>query len=154
MKCLSLILALIAQLAVANTDVYQYTNAQGNLVVSNQPSASAKKMNLPPLNVAVAPMSNSDFKANGYTAQNYSRIGLNSYIGPNETRRTQILQEELSKEKTGLNNAQQLLNQSKAIKFNSESEYQARIKALQDAINEHQKNIEILNKQLENNPRE
>lgn len=114
----------------AENSVYTYTNAQGNLVVGNKPTLNAKPMPLPPLNV------------------------ITPYVGANETGRRQILRNELTKEQIALSDTQQMLIQSKNMKFNSEihnqAAYQNRIQSLQNAIKEHKKNIELLNKQLGN----
>ena len=85
----------------ASNNVYQYTDAQGNLVISNKP-----------------PMAT-------------------------QNKRRQILQEELTREKAALAEAQNLLAQNANTKGN-----QPRITTIEDAIKEHKKNIDILNKQL------
>ena len=65
-----------------------------------------------------------------------------------ESKRRLILQEELSKEQQALKETQTILTQSSNIKTKDEAQNKERYRILQDAINEHQKNISILNKQL------
>ncbi|MFN7095685.1 MAG: hypothetical protein ACK4M7_10010 [Burkholderiales bacterium] len=159
MQYLSLALTLILPVVFANDkSVYQYTNAQGNLVVGNTATAQAQKMELPPLNIYTSPITAADLKAKGYTepslnqAKNITKA--NPYLGLNEIRRKEILQEELAREKIALNDSKQMLSQGKSIKLisetNSPQQYMTRIQGLKDAVAEHQRNIDILNKQLGN----
>lgn len=147
----------------ATDDIYEYTDAYGNTVVSNiNKGNKAKKLKLPPLDIYAAPMSKADMNAIGYTAdQALLRAELPQTLEANvlyftrtqNKTRTAILQEELDKEEVALVDSNKLLltlNQN--IKpthiggNNADS-----IKALQESIIEHKKNIELLKKELNNN---
>ncbi|MDQ5921669.1 MAG: hypothetical protein QG673_1728 [Pseudomonadota bacterium] len=106
-KYLTVILLMCTYLAIttyycyADDAIYQYTDKNGNLVISNNPP------------------------------------------GTQGNKRSQILKEELSKEQSALKEAQDLLAQNG--KYDKQKIPDNR---LNDAIKEHEKNIEILKKQL------
>jgi 2C-methyl-D-erythritol 2,4-cyclodiphosphate synthase len=62
-----------------------------------------------------------------------------------QNKRTQILQDELNRESIALNNTQVLIKQNEQT---SGAQQQARRKMLEEALTVHQKNINILKKQL------
>lgn len=139
-------------------NVYQYTDSKGQLVFTNKPVKNAKKVKLPPISVYAAPMTKSDYKGKSYNSKpsdNVAKIYVKKSadnLGTNEVGRNEILNDELAKEKLALNDSQQALAQAKKTKLPSEQNnpelYQERIQGLQDAVTEHQKNIDILSKQL------
>lgn len=109
-------------------EVYQYVDHDGNTVISNKSTKNAKKMNLPALK----------YEKNSTIQKNNPRI--------------EILKNELEREKQALEDARSLLKQNKNLKITNNDKEQKlskeRIKTLESAINEHEKNIEILTKQL------
>lgn len=146
-------------LAYASDNVYQYTDKNGMTVYTNKPVKNSKKLDLPALSVYAAPVTLNDYSAKGYTAKaknntNTPKVYVKNTqtFGTNEVGRTQILHEELSKEKQALSDSQQALQQAQKTKLASEQNnpdlYQQRLQALRDAVTEHQKNIDILSKQL------
>lgn len=149
---------LIVNSVFAADSVYEYVDKNGNVTYSNKPSKNAKKVTLPPISVYSAPMSLNSY-SNKPSAKNnsgiktiYPKSSVPQYSGTNETGRKQILTEELASEKLALVDSQQALSEAKKIKLSSEktndASYQKRIQALEDSVTEHQKNIDILNKQL------
>ena len=144
----------------ATNDIYQYTDANGNTVFSNiNKNNTAKKVILPPLSVYASPMSKADMYANGYTA-NQALIkmpktldnGSVYFTMTQNAARVQILQDELHKENIALADSKKLLFTSQNIKsknMDSNTDKNS-VKILQDAIIEHEKNIELLNKELNN----
>jgi hypothetical protein len=116
-------------------EIYQYTDNNGNTVISNRATKNAHKLNLPALT---------------YTTT--SAVGTNTRNKRNS--RTEILKGELEREKQALKNTQALLEQNKGLKVanNDKEQKQAleRQKTLEASIIEHKKNIEILTKQLAN----
>jgi hypothetical protein len=163
--CLCIISIIYLQYANAVNEVYEYQDSKGHTVFSNINKESiGKTITLPPLNIYAQPMSKSDVFAEHYTAKPvltptkaYLRINnsnLNNIYFSNKQNNTrqQILSEELVKEKAALNNSQKTLIVSQKIKYSNENntEYNERIKALKDSITAHQKNIEILQKELNN----
>lgn len=161
MKFYPFILVILG-VGIAKADsVYQYTDSSGMTVFTNKPVKNSKKLNLPPLSVYAAPITKNDYYAKGYTNKSNGNNGVakvyvknpsGGSFGTNEVGRSQILNEELTKEKQALSDSQQALNQAKKTKLPSEQNnpdlYQQRIQSLQDAVTEHQKNIDILSKQL------
>ena len=146
MKAYNLIFILImlwSATATSASDIYQYKDKHGNLVISNHPSGKAIKMKLPPLVSYAAPISQSDLTidthkpthdylsdisiikvrspqiyANQDKATVYTREGRSfAYNTPKEQQgRSQILHEELAHEKKALAESLTLINQLKALK--------------------------------------
>ncbi|RTL12139.1 MAG: DUF4124 domain-containing protein [Neisseriaceae bacterium] len=165
MKYLLLLGIIVSISCYASDTIYQYKDKNGATVFTNKPVKNGKKVVLPAITVYAAPMTQSDFKAKGYTnsttaknaiqdsaiKKNYTQ-SINQNLGTNEVGRQQILNEELALEQKALTDSQQALQSGMATKLPSEQnnpeQYQARIKALRDAVTEHQKNIDILSNQL------
>lgn len=149
----------------ATNDIYEYTNSSGQTVFSNKiKDKAAKKISLPPLNIYAVPMSQDDINATGYTirpalTKNITMMQpvVNTdamYFTPKQNKtRTQILEDELHKEELALASSKKLLETGQNIKPLNEnkSTYNDRIRILEDAITEHEKNIEILKKEINNN---
>ena len=142
-------------------DIYQYVDKNGTTVFSNKPVKGAKKVNLPPITVYASPMTKNDYNAAGYTnpvapkkVKNINVVNTKN-LGTNEVGRNQVLSDELQHEKQALSDAQKALDTGKQTKLDSEKnnpeQYQASIQGLQDAVTEHEKNIDILTKQLGGN---
>ena len=104
------IFIIVATICYAKDSIYQYIDADGNLVISNKPK----------------------------------------HLKSSSNRRFQILQNELIKEREALKNTTDLLTQNSQA---GGKEQEAINKVLKDSILEHQKNIEILNKQLGFSPK-
>jgi DNA mismatch repair ATPase MutS len=150
------------------TTIYECVDSSGMSVFGTKNGKNCKKAELAEISVYAAPITQSDYQARGYTKKvpsynksnnsNSNGVVAKVYVkgtgnlGTNETGRTQILNEELGKEKLALTDSQQALVQAQKTKLQSEQNnpelYKQRIQALQDAVTEHQKNIEILSKQL------
>ncbi|MDD3266083.1 MAG: DUF4124 domain-containing protein [Burkholderiales bacterium] len=147
MKSFIILIATIISFAFAD-DVYQYTDKNGRQVYTNKPVKNATKMTLPALTIYTPPK-NSQTKDN--VRKIYPKENYNSYLS-NPTGRQLILAEELSKEKQALADTKDAIAQAKktplASEKNNKDAYNKRIQALQDAITEHQKNIDVLSKQL------
>ena len=141
-------------------DIYQYTTNNGTTVFTNKPVKNAQKVTLPPLSIYASPMSKQDYHALGYTngaaQQQKDKSKSNKNYGINETGRLQILNEELQHEKQGLTDAKAALALAKQggllpSEKNNPTLYKSRIQALDDAVTEHQKNIQTLTQQLAGN---
>lgn len=139
-------------------DIYYYKDKAGITVYSNKPVANSQKLDLPPLSVYAKPMNYNDFNARGYTkapnSQNINPSNAMPSIPMNaaEKTRQQILQAELEREQQALKTTQQALNlrqQTPPINKNTvPDQLQNGTDPLQDALIVHQKNIELLSKQL------
>lgn len=160
------LLLLFFMMSADADEIYQYQDKNGAMVFTNKPVKNAKKVNLPPLSVYAAPMSENDYKANGLIAKGNSNNKPSSaqakiYVknsspsfGTNEAGRQQVLSDELEYEQQALKDARQALIAGQPTKLPSEQKdpqaYQARIQGLRDAVTEHEKNIDILSRQLGN----
>ncbi len=109
---------LLLNTCYADNQVYQSMDKNGNLVIGNTPKGQV--MELPPLTIIPAK-------------------NMQKPLNRKELTRIQILQEELTAEQKALANNEYLLK-------NTTDKTQQVI--LQDAIKEHKKNINILQKQL------
>ncbi len=135
------------------SDIYQYTDNNGRTVYTNKPIKGAKKVDLPPLSIYAAPMTKADLGAKNYTEYGNTTGKLKiSKLSSNEQGRHNILQDELTRETQALKDANQALDEGKRMHLGTESKnleaYNSRTQALQDAVTEHQKNINILTRQL------
>lgn len=144
-------------------EIYQYQDKNGAMVFTNKPVKNAKKVNLPPLSVYAAPMTENDYNSSSLTGKTSnsqrSSSGLakiyvkdsSPSFGTNEAGRQQVLSDELDYEKQALKDAKQALINGQG-KLTSEQKdpqaYQARIQGLKDAVTEHEKNIDILSRQV------
>lgn len=159
-------LLLIMNGALFADEIYQYQDKNGAMVFTNKPVKNAKKVNLPPLSVYAAPMTEKDYNSSSLTGKatnpQRSSSGLakiyvkdsSPSFGTNEAGRQQVLSDELDYEKQALKDAKQALINGQG-KLTSEQKdpqaYQARIQGLKDAVTEHEKNIDILSRQLGRN---
>lgn len=141
--------ASLTNIVIAKDDnIYSYVDGSGNTIVSNIPHSGSSRMKLPPLPVYVRPMSKSDLLAPRYTNQvNINKPPAKSNL---ELGRTEVLTEELNHEKNALATTEKLLITAKSMSHQDINTYNSRIQLLNDAITEHQKNIDLLTKQLHN----
>lgn len=116
-----ILLIFFGNYAFAINEVYESYDKDGNLVISNIKNNNNKVMELPDLKI-ITPESLS-FEEN----------------------RKEILKNELKNEKQALKESSDLLAKIKLMK---NKDNQSQIDTVNDAIKEHQKNIIIINKQL------
>jgi len=129
--------------------IYQYTDSNGVTVFTNNPPKNIKdkKVYIKTPQTYSFSSSKSDSAA---SSTNYN----NNYAPNNQVTNSkkQILQEELANEQTALNDASQALAEGKEVRLGSEKNYQKyqdRIQALQNAVTEHEKNIQLLQQQIQ-----
>lgn len=156
-KCYSLIFFLPGfYLYASGDDVYIYKDKNGHTVVGNVVHDNSHKLDLPGLDIYARPMSKSDVYAAKYTAavrpyipKAEMKINDEVYFTPKQNAtRKEILNEELLKEENARANTAKLLETNKSLQDKGSIDYENRIKTLEDAITEHQKNIDILKKEL------
>ncbi len=145
-----------------SASIFEYTDESGNLVITNKQHIKARKMKLAPLVVYANPMTKNDLYANGDTdipkiwypnnskISNLGKFTPNINENMNEYGRNFVLNEELAHEKDALNSALKLLANAKENKLITEdnTQYINRLQTLQDNIEEHKKNIELLTRIL------
>lgn len=141
---LQIAIALPASISTDDTNaIYQDTDKYGNVVITNKPKhVAAKQISLPALVVSEKPMTQKDLNSVN------SDSNINNY-GTIQPGRRYVLQEELTKEITALHEAMSMFEYNKNLPLApTDLKHQERIKIIQDAINEHQKNIAILQNTL------
>ncbi len=116
---LSVILLISSALA---SDIFTYTDKNGNLVFTNIANENTKKVNLEDINISSKQLTKEDIT------------------------RKKILMEELEREKSAYADATFMLEQAQTAKLNGKENirYKEHIKLLQNAVIEHQKNIDTL----------
>lgn len=144
-----------------SSNIYQYIDKSGHLVITNKPRVNAQKMKLPPLVVYASPMTANDLYAEGYTADfaKHGSGGLTSTVTINtvtstpnlhDKGRKMVLLEELNHEKNALDDSLKMWKEAKQRRISTEDafSYQNRLQALEDNVKEHQKNISLLTRTL------
>lgn len=127
--CLSLIYTLVK----ADNYIYQYKDRKGNTIISNVPQLNSTKIKLDDKNL-------------------YSKHPLKLYPNSSlEANRNLILKEELEHEKQALNDTLLLIENAKLMKVKTNGKNgQASIILMEKEAKEHEKNIQLLTKELKN----
>jgi hypothetical protein len=173
MKKLFVILA-IFQAITAFADTCKYQDAEGRIIYSNMPMKGAKKIAC--FGIDGNASSNSSSRSGGgskaKTSQNptpadFPRVDSNTQKARDDTRRT-ILQDELATEQKALDQAKKDYADGEAdpetfkttiagkdgkpqtVTRRDTAKYDEKMKKLQDAVDLHEKNIQMLQKELGN----
>jgi hypothetical protein len=140
----------------AQADIYKHVDAEGHVTYSNIPMKDAVRLNLGPLNSGGG-------KADGSTPRTSSTPAGFPRVDPNtqkqrDSKRQSILTDELKNERMALDAAKQALAEGQenpetfkgqgGKTYRNVSKYDEKIKKLQDDVNLHQQNIELLEKEL------
>ena len=128
-------------------DIYKRVDADGNVTYSNTPLKGAKKLDLGPL-PTMTPYKETDAE--------YARVKQATQKNRDEERR-KILQDELTAEEKLLADAQQNLKDAEdnpqvshvnGKSFRNVAGYEASVKAAQDQVSLHERNVEALKVEL------
>lgn len=141
----------------AQAEIYKRVDADGHVTYSSVPIKGGKKVHLEPLPVmAPTPVqgsnrrseNNSDFRVDSETQRNRDQA------------RRQILQDELATEQKALEEARRNLQEGEANPevyktadgktYRNVAKYEEKVKALQEQVQTHEKNIDALNTELSN----
>lgn len=161
MKKILLLLGLFGWYATpALAEIYKKVDENGHVTYSNVPIKGAVKLNLePPISTSDTPASTSSPKrARTPTPANFPRVDKATQNKRDDQRR-QILQSELETEKKALLDAQQAYTDGKAVPEvyktpdggtrRNVAKYEEKMQRLQAAVEAHQKNVELLQKELD-----
>lgn len=162
LTCLALLLAMPAL-----ADTCKYEDADGHVIYSNMPMKGAKKIACFGLDGS-APASGSSSRNGGSrvprasqtpTPAGFPRVDAGTQKARDDTRRT-ILQEELATEQKALEQAKKDYAEGEANPetyrtadgktMRNMAKFEEKMKKLQDAVDLHEKNIQMLQKELAN----
>lgn len=161
---LTLVLLSTGSLLV-HAEIYKRVDENGHITYSNVPLKGAKKLNLDPP-APSRPASNGDFanKPNSATKSptpaSFPKVDSQTQNSRDDKRKT-ILSEELSNERKALDEAKKALDEGKANpemvtgangkRFRNMAKYDEKVKKLEEDVEAHERNIELLQKELDAN---
>jgi len=149
----------------AYAEIYKHVDADGRITYSNVKIKGAKKLDLEPAdtNFGNPPKSSSKTSDEGKSAtpNNFPKVDANTQ-NQRDTKRKEILQAELAAEKQALERAKQAYAEGESnpevyqvrnangttSTFRNVPKFQEKMKALQAEVDVHQRNIDLLTKEL------
>jgi hypothetical protein len=153
-KLLYVLMGLGVHLGV-HADIYKHVDADGHVTYSNVPIKGATKLDLEP-----PPSGGSSTKAapaRSPTPANFPRVDQQTQRQRDDKRR-QILEDELANEKKALEEARrdyaegeanpEMFTAANGKRFRNVPKYEEKMKGLQEGVSQHEKNIELLEKEL------
>ncbi len=154
MKLRHLLALLLVWPVMVTAEIYKSVDADGHVTYSSAPIKGGKRIFLDPVSTYPAP---SERSRRSEESNNFPRVDGVTQRSRDDTRR-QILQEELSTEENLLEEARRNLKDGEAAPevykgkdgktYRNIAKYQEKIKALNDQIAMHQRNVEALNTEL------
>ena len=148
-----------------HAEIYKHVDAEGRITYSNVKIKNAKKLDLEPAdtnfgNTPKAPNKNSD-GVKAPAPNDFPKVDSNTQ-NQRDAKRKDILKSELESEKQALERAKQAYTEGEAnpevyqVKnangststFRNVPKYQEKMKALQAEVDAHQRNIDLLTKEL------
>jgi len=158
-KSLSLLVlgcALLAQIPVAIAEIYKVIDEDGRVTYTNVPVKGAKKLDIdpPPTNGASIPSR----EVKTPTPSSFPRVDKQTQNQRDNTRK-QILQAELEAEKKALEEAKKAYDEGASKPevykgaggktFRNVAKFEEKMKQLQANVDTHEKNIQLLQKELD-----
>jgi Domain of unknown function (DUF4124) len=147
-----LVLLCMAYAGWAQAEIYKYVDPQGHVTYTSIPMRGAKKLNLEPLPTMESPRPRSENQS-----ESFPRVNEETQRKRDNTRR-KILENELAAEQKLLDQAKQNLQLAQDTPevyrgqngktYRNVAKYQANVKAAQDEVSLHEKNIEALKTEL------
>lgn len=153
-----MIVALATGLPAASAaDICKYTDEDGRIVYSTVPIKNGKKLacfkpSAPPPAPEVPDEQPSQRSERAVESAPSGRVDSATQARRDGDRRA-ILKDELARERQLLDEAQKRFEEEEAVRYGDERNYQRvldRLKPFQDRINQHQRNIDSITKELEN----
>lgn len=151
--------------ATAQAEIYKHVDADGRITYSNVKIKGAKKLDLEPAdtsfgNTPKSTSKNSD-ESKTATPSNFPKVDSNTQ-NQRDLKRKEILQSELDAEKQALARAKQAYAEGESnpevyqvrnangttSTFRNVPKFQEKMKALQAEVDAHQRNIDLLTKEL------
>lgn len=162
-KYLVCLVLLVASPAIADT--CKYEDADGRVIYSNMPMKGAKKIACfgldggPPASGSGSSGSRAPRASQTPTPAGFPRVDSGTQRARDDTRRS-ILQEELAVEQKALEQAKkdyaegeanpETFRSAKGKTMRNMAKFEEKMKKLQDAVDLHEKNIQMLQKELSN----
>ncbi len=151
---------LILSAAIAQADIYKYTDENGVVNYTNLPTrvpGKAERIAVEPSPSAVGPSTPGAAAVRPKPATTATPAGFPRVDGDTQRRRDdtrrQILEGELQSEQKALEQARQALASGQEVRMGNERNYQKyldRVKGLQDDVDTHQANLDALQKEISN----
>lgn len=148
--------------ASVHAAIYKHVDANGRITYSNVKIKGAKKINLEPADTSFGTKRNQESRQptkRRATPKNFPNVDANTQKNRDSSRK-QILLSELESEKQALIQAKQAYNEGKANPETFKTanggigrnvaKYQEKMKRLQANVDAHQRNIELLQKEITN----
>lgn len=148
--------ALLAWMPVASAEIYKVIDENGRVTYTNVPVKGAQKLDIdpPPTNGASAPSR----ETRTPTPSSFPRIDKQTQNQRDDTRK-KILQEELAAEKQALEDAKKAYEEGAAKPevyrgangktYRNVGKFEEKMKQLQANVDAHEKNIQLLQKELD-----
>jgi len=143
--------------AATAADICKYTDEDGRIVYSTVPIKNGKKVACfktaaPPPQPPERDEEPSKRTERAMESSPSNKVDSATQARRDDDRRS-ILKDELAREKALLDEAQKRFEEEEAIRYGDERNYQRvldRLKPFQDRVNQHQRNIDSITKELEN----
>jgi hypothetical protein len=154
-------LAIVTYTLPSVAEIYKQVDSEGRVTYSNVKIKGAKKLDLEPAdsnfgNDSQPEKSNSN-KAKKTSPSDFPKVDTQTQ-NQRDAKRKEILLQELDKEKQSLDNAKQAYKEGEANPeiyktadgktFRNVPKYQEKMKNLQAEVDAHERNIELLNKEI------
>ncbi|MGJ8619367.1 MAG: DUF4124 domain-containing protein [Methylophilaceae bacterium] len=147
--------------AIGYAEIYKHVDADGRVTYSNVKIKGAKKINLEPADTSFGTQNNSEKSApaSKATPSNFPKVDAETQKNRDNSRK-QILLSELESEKIALEQAKKAYDEGKSNPetFRTQSggigrnvaKFQEKMERLQADVDAHQRNIELLEKEISN----
>lgn len=153
-----LLLCLLAFAAPASAEIYKKVDENGHVTYSNVPIKGGTKLNLEPP-ISTAPDSPAAKpRAKAPTPANFPRVDKETQ-NRRDDKRKQILMEELEAEKKALDDAKQAYVEGESVPEvyrtkdgktrRNVAKYEEKMQRLKSEVEAHEKNVELLQKELD-----
>lgn len=158
MKKLLFILFGLAMQANAHAEIYKQVDADGHVTYSNVPSKGATKLNIDPTptNTGAAPSGDRVMPPRSATP-GFPKVDQETQRQRDDKRR-QILEDELANERKALEEAKknyaegaenpETFKGAGGKTYRNVPKYEEKMKGLQEGVTQHEKNVELLEKEL------
>jgi len=152
--------AVLAFYGTAHAEIYKQVDADGRVTYSNVPSKGAVKLNLePPVQGGGGNSAAPSQKARVPTPANFPRVDEDTQRVRDDKRR-QILESELAGERKALEEAKKNYAEGESNpetfvgkdgkRYRNMAKFDEKMQKLRDEVSQHEKNIELLEKEINN----
>ena len=137
-----IVLLCMTHIGLVHAEIYKQIDADGHVTYSSSPMKGSKKLDMGPLPITSPP---ERIRNNDASPSDFPRVDSNTQKNRDDTRR-KILEDELTTEGKLLTEARQNLKDAKVSSETSSK----KIKALQEQVSLHEKNVDALKSELTN----